>query len=69
MRFEVLGPNGDYQTLPAFLTIEDVARYLRCTHTTVLRMIRAGEIYAEHRTPCRWEIRKKDLPRWAYKET
>jgi hypothetical protein len=64
-RFEVLGPNGDYDTLPPFLTVGDTARYLRCTHTTVLRMIRSGEISANHRTPCRWEIRKKDLPWWS----
>jgi PTS system nitrogen regulatory IIA component len=49
--------------LEAFLTTEEVLRYLKVTPRTIYRLIRAGELPAV-RIGRQWRFRRTDLNEW-----
>lgn len=63
-RIGEIGPNGSFDMLPRTLTVSQTAKFIRCSKTSVLRLIKEGYIDGHRRTPCRWEIRKSDIPYW-----
>jgi excisionase family DNA binding protein len=62
-RIQEIGPDGSYEMLPRTLSIARTAKFLRCSESTVLRLIEDHSI-GHRRTRCRWEIRKSDIPYW-----
>lgn len=58
------GTVGLFSALPTKPSFEDVARFLRCSKSTVLRMIRTRYFRARRRSLHRWDIGKRDLPAW-----
>lgn len=53
-----------YEKLPTKPSISEFAMYLRCSESTVLRMLRAGAWWGKRRSLRRWTIDKRRLPRW-----
>lgn len=55
------GPRSEYARLPSELTVREAARFMRCSPSSVRRMIRYRTLRAHRPTPGRWAIKKKNL--------
>lgn len=51
------------ETLPVFLTTEEVLSWLKVTPRTIYRLIRTGELPAV-RVGRQWRFRRADLENW-----
>jgi hypothetical protein len=63
-RIERIGTDGSFSELPTRPSVAEVAKFLGCGETTVLRMLRNQVIRARRKPVCRWDIWKKSLPVW-----
>ena len=63
-RLERDGPAGVYRALATRPSLAEVALFMRCSESTVLRMIRSRYFRCRRRSLHRWDIWKKDLPFW-----
>lgn len=63
------GPNGSFRSLPRFLTVPRAASFLRCSQTTLLRMLQECGIPPKHAPRRRWKIPKDWLPWWSRQES
>jgi hypothetical protein len=60
-RFLAGATAADLRRIPPKLTIEDTSVLLRCSRTSVVRMIHANQLRAERRTPHRWLVLKQSF--------
>jgi excisionase family DNA binding protein len=63
MDVERLSQNAMDDTLPVFLTTEEVLGWLKVTPRTIYRLIRAGDLPAV-RVGRQWRFRRADLENW-----
>jgi hypothetical protein len=63
-KIEKRGTDGSFRELPTRPSVAEVAKFLDCGETTVLRMLGAQVIRAHRKNFCRWDIWKNNLPKW-----